>query len=150
MGLHGLILLHLRSLLRVAVLPNTHWSQMAPLRFGARWQILWVVSITKIGTVSTDINHVLISGGSSVLNYWGTLANIAGKLSITSIGTVELNLNHVLISGDTVVPNYWGTLANIAVVNHEYRYCRAQCKSRFNFRWHHGSKLLGHPCKYSG
>ena len=82
--------------------------------WGTLANIVGSIAITKIGTVSTDINHVLISGGSSVLNYWGTLANIAGKLSITSIGTVELNLNHVLISGDTVVPNYWGTLANIA------------------------------------
>ena len=82
--------------------------------WGTLANIVGSIAITKIGTVPTNINHVLISGGSSVLNYWGTLANIAGKLSITSIGTVELNLNHVLISGDTVVPNYWGTLANIA------------------------------------
>ena len=82
--------------------------------WGTLANIVGSIAITKIGTVPTDINHVLISGGSSVLNYWGTLANITGKLSITSIGTVELNLNHVLISGDTVVPNYWGTLANIA------------------------------------
>ena len=82
--------------------------------WGTLANIVGSIAITKIGTVQTNINHVLISGGSSVLNYWGTLANIAGKLSITSIGTVELNLNHVLISGDTMVPNYWGTLANIA------------------------------------
>ena len=85
---------------------SAYWGTLA--------NIVGSIAITKIGTVPTDINHVLISGGSSVLNYWGTLANIAGKLSITSIGTVELNLNHVLISGGTTVPNYWGTLANIA------------------------------------
>ena len=70
------------------------------------------IPLTSIASVSADAGHVIVGGGDSD-NYWGTLANIAGKLSITSIGTVSAAANHVLISGGTTVPNYWGTLANI-------------------------------------
>ena len=71
------------------------------------------IPLTSIASVSADAGHVIVGGGDSD-NYWGTLANIAGKLSITSIGTVSADANHVLISGGVTADNYWGTLANIA------------------------------------
>ena len=88
------------------------------------------LSITKIGTVSSDSNHVLISGGTSSSNYWGTLANISGNLPaskitsgvfniaripdipLTSIASGSSDAGHVIVGGGAV-DNYWGTLANI-------------------------------------
>ena len=43
------------------------------------------IPLSRIASVDSDVGHVIVGGGSTTENYWGTLPNIAGKLPLASI-----------------------------------------------------------------
>ena len=54
------------------------------------------IPLSRIASVDSDVGHVIVGGGSTTENYWGTLANIAGKLPLASITASTADNDKVL------------------------------------------------------
>ena len=54
------------------------------------------IPLTSIASVDSNVGHVIVAGGSLAENYWGTLANIAGKLPLASITASTADNDKVL------------------------------------------------------
>ena len=63
------------------------------------------IPLTSIASVDTDVRHVIVAGGSTAGNYWGTLANIAGKLPLASI-TASTSDNDKVLQVVAGVPSW--------------------------------------------
>ena len=54
------------------------------------------IPLSRIASVDSDVGHVIVGGGSTTENYWGTLPNIAGKLPLASITASTADNDKVL------------------------------------------------------
>ena len=63
------------------------------------------IPLTSIASVDTDVSHVIVAGGDNADNYWGTLANITGKLPLASI-TASTSDNDKVLQVVAGVPSW--------------------------------------------